>query len=126
MLHDDEQQERDDGHEEIAGRAGEGDDDVVTGVALEVARGDGGGLGPAEEHAAVEETDERKEDGAAGIEMNERIEGDAAEHFGGGIAETPGGPGVSALVHAEGKDEDYSLKDYKDYGLVHGSSLSEW
>ncbi len=35
-----------------------------------------------------------------------------AEHHGGGVAETVGGPGVGALMDAEGKDEnDYLEKE---------------
>ena len=87
VLDDDEQDERDGGREQVAGGAGEGDEDVVAPVVLEVACGDGGGLGPADEEAAVDQRDEREEDRAEGVEVLEGIEGDAAEHQGGGVAE---------------------------------------
>ena len=99
------------GHEEVAGGAGEGDEDVVALVVLEVARGDGGGLGPADERPVVDEREQRHEDGADGIEMLEGVEGDAAEHVGGGIAEAPGGVGVGALMDAEGEDEGDDLEE---------------
>lgn len=56
--------------------------------------------------------------------MLERVEGDAAEHHGGGVAEAHGGPGVSALVDAEGEDENDDLEEDDDYVEGHvGSSL---
>src|SRR5207247_321064 len=111
---DDQQDKGDRGGEQVAGGAGEGDEDVVSLVVLEVAGGDGGGLGPPEEHAAVDQADEREENRAEGVEVLGRVQGDAAEHFGGWIAETPGCPGVGALVHAEGEDEDDDLKQNED------------
>ena len=104
VLDDDEQDEGDGGREQVAGGAGEGDEDVVTAVVFEVAAGDGGGFGPADEEASVDQRDEREEDGAYRIQVLEGVEGDAAEHHGGGIAEAHGGPGVGALMHAEGED----------------------
>ena len=88
VLDDDEQDEGDGGGEQVAGGAGEGDEDVVAAVVFEVAGGDRGGLGPADEEAAVDQRDEREEDGAERVEVLEGIERDAAEHLGGGVAET--------------------------------------
>lgn len=64
VLDDDEQDERDGGREQVAGRAGEGDEDVVALVVFEVAGGDGSGFGPADEEASVDQRDEGEEDGA--------------------------------------------------------------
>ena len=104
MLDDDQQDERDGGGEQVAGWTGEGDEDVVAAVVLEVATGDGCGLGPTDEEASVDQRDERKEHRADGIEVLQWVEGDATEHHGGGIAKAHGGPGVGALMHAEGED----------------------
>ncbi len=124
VLDDDEQDKGDGGREQVAGGAGEGDEDVVAAVVLEVAAGDWSGLGPTDEEAAVDQRDERKEDGADRVEVLERIEGDTAEHPGGGIAEPVGGPGVGAFVHAEGEDQNYDLEeDYDDVQRHKNSSL---
>ena len=104
VLDDDEQDEGDGGREQIACGAGESDEDIVAAIVFEVAAGDRGGFGPADEEAAIDERDERKEDGADGVEVFDGIEGDAAEHTGGGIAEAPCGPGVGALMHAKRED----------------------
>src|SRR5271156_3701091 len=82
VLYDDKKDERDCCREQVAGWAGEGDEDVVAPVILEVASGDGCGLGPADEEAAVDQRDEREEDGADRIKVFERVEGDTAEHHG--------------------------------------------
>lgn len=119
MLEDEEQEECDCGGEQVAGGAGEGDEDIVAFVVLEVAGRDGRGLGPAEEHSTVEEADEREDDGAERIEVLEGIEGDAAEHHRCGIAEAHRCPGVGALVDAEGEDEYYDLKQNEDDLLIH-------
>ena len=76
-------------------------------------------FGPAEEHSAVDEADERKDDGAERIDVLERVKRDSAEHQGGWIAETIGGPGVSALMDTEGEDENYDLKEDEDDLLIH-------
>ena len=126
VLDDDEQDEGDGGGEQVAGGAGEGDEDVVAAIVFEVAAGDGGGLGPTDEEVAVNQRYEGNEDGADEVEVFDRVESDAAEHAGGGIAEAPGGPGVGALMHAEGKDEDYNFEDDDDDVQRHdGSSLPE-
>src|SRR5205823_5389034 len=122
VFDENEQDEGDGGREQIAGRAGEGDEDVVAAVVFEVAAGDGRGFGPADEEAAIHKRDEREEDRAEGVEVSDGVEGDAAEHFGGGIAEAPCGPGVGALVHAEGEDEDDDFEDDDDGVQRHGGS----
>ena len=114
MLDDDEQDEGDGGREQVAGGAGEGDEDVVAAVVFEVAAGDRSGFGPADEEASVDQRDERNEDGADRVEVLEGIEGDTAEHPGGGIAEPVGGPGVGALVNAEGEDQNYDFEEDDD------------
>ena len=119
VLEDEQQDQGDGGRDQVAGRAGEGDEDVVAAVVLEVTGRDGSGFGPAEEHSAVDEADEREEHGAKGVEVLERIEGDSAEHLGGRVAKTPGGPCVGALMHAEGQDEDNDLKQNEDDTLTH-------
>jgi len=48
----------------------------------------------------------------------EGIEGNAAQHASSRIAEAPRGPGVGALVHAEGKDQNNNLKGDEDNLLV--------
>ena len=112
------------GREQVAGGAGEGDEDVVAAVVFEVAAGDWGWLGPADEEAAVDQRDERKEDRADRVEMFDGIEGDATEHTGGGVAEARGGPGVGAFVHAEGEDQNHDLEEDDDDVQRHdGSSL---
>ncbi len=104
VLDYDQQDEGDGGGEQVAGWAGEGDEDVVAPIVFEVASGDRGGLGPTDKEVSIDQRDEREEDGADGVEVFEGIESDAAEHTGGGITEARGGPGVGALVHAESKD----------------------
>ena len=58
--------------------------------------------------------------------MLERVEGDAAQHHRGWISETHGCPGVGALMHAEGEDENDNLKGDDEGVKTHdGSSLPE-
>src|SRR5580698_1188294 len=91
--------------DEIGKGAGESSEVVVADNFLEVARDDGGGLGPADEHEWHMEADERAEDdksrkeqGSDGIDMVHGVEGDAALQAGGLVAEAGGHPGVGALV----------------------------
>ena len=86
---------------------------------LEVARCNRRWFSPSEEHSAVDEADEREQDGAERIDVLERVKRDSAEHQCSWVAETIGGPGVSALVDTEGEDEDYNLKQNKDDLLIH-------
>ena len=57
--------------------------------------------------------------------MAEGIEADAAEHAGGGVAETGGGPGLGGVVQRDGQQEDDVLKDREGYFQTHRTSLSE-
>ena len=122
MLDDEQQDEGDGGRDQIAGGTGQGDEDVVAAIVLEVAAGDWCRFCPAEERPVVEQGEQRHDDGAERVKVLEGVEGDATEHLGGGIAEAPGGPGVGALVDAEGENQNNDLKDDKDDFLVHGSS----
>jgi hypothetical protein len=55
--------------------------------------------------------------------MGPRINGHAAEHFAGGIAQPVGGVGMAKLVKAEGKNQDSELHDgIKDLSFIHFSS----
>jgi hypothetical protein len=122
MLDDEQKDEGDGSRDEIAGGAGEGDKDVVAAIVFEVAAGDWSGFGPADQRPVVEQGEQRHDDGAERVEVFERVESDAAEHAGGGIAQAPGGPGVGALVDTEGENQNNDLKDDEDDFLVHGSS----
>jgi hypothetical protein len=52
--------------------------------------------------------------------MLDGIEGDAAQHAGGGITEAIGHPGVRGFVQAERKKEHSKLEDGNDdMGLIH-------
>src|SRR3984885_3473268 len=124
VLEDDEKDQRNSRRQQVADGAGKRDEDVVAHVVLEIARGDRGGFGPAKEHAAVDQSDDRKDDGAEGVEVFEGIEGDAAEHASCGVAEAVGSPGVGALVNAEGENEDHYLEDDEEDFLVHISFKS--
>ena len=124
VLQDDQQDQGDDRREEVADGAGESDEDVVAHVVLEVASGDGRGLGPAEEGTTVDQCDDREEDGSEKVEVLQGVEGDATECQGGGIAEAIGGPGVGALMDAEGEHQDHDLEEDDDDFLVHISFKS--
>src|SRR6266851_7772731 len=125
VFEDDEKDEGYGSRDQVAGRTCEGNEDVVALVVLEVTGCDGGRLGPAEEHTAVVEADEREDDGAERVQMLDGVERDAAEHLGRWITKAPGGPGVGALMHAEGEDENDDLEDYKNDFLIHDSSLTD-
>ena len=57
--------------------------------------------------------------------MLERVQRDAAEHPGRGIAQLPRSPCMSALMHTEGEDKNNNLKENKYDFLIHPLSLSE-
>jgi hypothetical protein len=122
VFDDNQENESDAGREQVAGGAGEGDEDVIAAVVLEVASGDGSGLRPADEEAAVDQRDEREEDGADGVEVLDWVEGDTAKHHRGGVAEAHGGPGVRALVHAEGEDQNNYFEEDNDNVQRHTDS----
>lgn len=110
--------------EQVGGGAGESGQVVVTADFFEVAGDDGSGFGPADQHAAeIVEADEGAEDyergkdeGAEDIDVVDGVEGDAAHHAGGLVAQAGGGPGMGALVNAERKKEQDELKDGNDEG----------
>jgi hypothetical protein len=52
----------------------------------------------------------------------EGIESNATQHAGSRVAETPRGPGVGALMHAKGKDQNNNLESDKNNLLAHNYS----
>jgi len=121
---DHEHQEGGEGEQQVGGGAGEGDVAVVAGDSFEVARGDGNGLAPAHDDAAVaepSEAEERSEDhqgrvekGAHGIDVVCRIEADAALEASGLIAKPRGHPGMRALVYGEREEQDDKFEERDD------------
>jgi hypothetical protein len=119
VLEDDEQDKRYGGRDQVARRPSQGDENVIALVILEVAGGYGSRLRPAEEHTAVEETDQWKDDRTERIEMFDGVQRESAEHLCSGVAKTPCSPGVGTLMDTKGEDENHNLKDNEDDLLIH-------
>src|SRR5690242_1921390 len=124
MFEHDEQQKRDDGHRDVAGRPRERGDDVVAPNVPEVAQGDGTRLGPPDEPSAIEHADERDQYGTKGVQVLRWIESYTTEHVRGGVAETHRSISMGTFVHAECKDQDEDLEQDQDDFLAHTSQFT--
>src|SRR2546423_433125 len=63
--------------------------------------------------AAIERRN-RKQDGPNWVNVLNGIERYAPHHICGWVAAPPGRPGVSGLMHANGKQKDHNLEEYID------------
>ena len=61
----------------------------------------------------------RKDDGPEGIDVDDGIQRNPAQHLGRGIAQPVGHPGVRRLVHADGEQQHHDLKEDVDRIEVH-------
>ena len=65
------------------------------------------GLGPAEEEVrSHQEEKPRHDNGAEGVDVRDRVERQAPEHAGGGVAPPLGNQPVRALVHDDREQQD--------------------
>ena len=110
VFEDDEEDEADRGGEELGDGAGDVDEIHLIGP-TEVAVGHGDVFAPADDEGAAEEEEKGPKDGAPEIVVAEGVEGDAAEHFGGRVAEAIGGEGFGGVVDGDREDHDEVLEE---------------
>lgn len=77
-------------------------------------------LAPAKEREVHKDGDDRQEERPNGIDVRERVERDAAQHFGGWVTETVRHPTVCRLVEAQAKKHERVENDEEGQFIGHG------
>ena len=79
---------------------------------LKIAVVDRRGFRPSEGRKADQDQHRRHKDGAEQVDVNQRIEGNASQHFGGRVTQAIGHPGVRRFVDADGEQQNHDLEEY--------------
>ena len=122
MQHQCETDNRNEGGEEIADRSGDGGENVVADEILKITVIDWRGFGISERGKTQKDEHCGQKDCAEQVDVNQRIQGDTAQHLGRWIAKAISHPGMGRFVDADGKQQDHNLKK-DDNGVSQHCSL---
>jgi cytochrome c-type biogenesis protein CcsB len=98
--------------QDVAGRTGRRDEEVVPSWIPQVAGVDRNRLGPAEEESC-KESDQGEDDGPDKVDVHDGIQGDTPQVAGRMVSEIVRRPGMGGLVNTQRKEQDHYADDHE-------------